>query len=161
DSQMNAWLWWLLFHWRDSESAMTFSGPAPDFAYDGHTFYVSPAFWALGNFSKFVRPGAVRIGATWTITDKPPPNNPTYYRNGLWVSAYRDPSTDQLVVVAINDGPSNANVSFTVSGYGPGAVTPYVTSAQQNLERRPDVALTAGVVVPAMSVVTYVSHART
>lgn len=45
--------------------------------------------WAMGNFSRFIRPGAVRVGAT---SD----------HEGLRVSAYTTPDGGGLVVVAIN-----------------------------------------------------------
>jgi glucuronoarabinoxylan endo-1,4-beta-xylanase len=111
---------------------------------DGPSVVPSKAFWALGNYSRFVRPDFVRIAAT-TSPSK------------VLASAYKEPVTGQLVIVVINEDTRTRDVRFT--GLPASAVaTPYVTSAALDLEPQPDVRIGAvPAAVPARSVVTYVT----
>jgi O-glycosyl hydrolase len=83
-AQISAWIWWGLAGGGGDTNLIRLddvTGHAPD------TFSVSKTFWALGNFSKFIRPGFVRIGTYPTINVDP----------ALLTSAYKDPATGQLV----------------------------------------------------------------
>ena len=102
----------------------------------------SPTFWALGNFSKFVRPGFVRIGTT--------SNAPT-----LLASAFKHAEAGQFAIVAINTGTSNKAVSFSNVGFT-AEVTPFVTSGTHDLAPLHTVSLADTVTVPVGSIVTYV-----
>ncbi len=57
----------------------------------------SKLLWTLGNFSRFVRPGMVRVGVSY-VDNRFPLEGP----NRLMVSAYLDKKTKQIVIVAIN-----------------------------------------------------------
>jgi glucuronoarabinoxylan endo-1,4-beta-xylanase len=142
EAQVNAWVWWTLAMWRGSDEDLMGLDDASTGA-----FSVSKTFWALGNFSKFIRPGFVRIGTTTTTL---PPSADLY----LHTSAYKDPTTGQFVIVAINSGMSDIDVSFRTgtSGY----VTPYVTSATQDLAPQPAVSFASPLKIPAQSIVSYV-----
>ncbi|MBA3462813.1 MAG: VCBS repeat-containing protein [Deltaproteobacteria bacterium] len=135
---ISAWLWWNLALWQDTGSLMSLDNSSTG------AFSVSKTFWVLGNFSKFIRPGFVRIGAT---------ANPAA---GVFTSAYKDPSSGQLVIVAINQNTTSANLTFTPQGFTLLTATPHVTSSTQNLVAQSPVSLASGVTVPAQSVVTYV-----
>jgi glucuronoarabinoxylan endo-1,4-beta-xylanase len=77
--------------------------------------------YAMGNFSKFVRPGYVRVA----ITGAP---------SAVQIAPFMSPTDGTLAIVALNTGTSAQQVSFFVSGSGwPSTVTPYVTSASSNL----------------------------
>ena len=104
----------------------------------------SRAFWALGNFSKFIHPGFVRIGTTATNA------------SNLYVSAYKDPTSGQLVVVVINKNTDARQVKFNATGFTSAIVTPYITSSTLDLQRQPAEAFPGTVTVPAKSIVTYV-----
>src|SRR5262249_10522279 len=111
---------------------------------DGTSVVPSKAFWALGNYSKFVRPDFVRIGATSNHCK-------------VLVSAYKEPVTGELVIVVINEDTAARNVRFTGLP-GSAVATPYVTSAEMDLEPQPDAPIGAlAAAVPARSVVTYVT----
>jgi glucuronoarabinoxylan endo-1,4-beta-xylanase len=101
----------------------------PSFMDGGSTTSPPKRVYAMGNFSKFVRPGYVRVG----ITGAP---------SAVQIVPFVSPSDGTLAIVALNSGSSAQSVSFFVSGAGwPGTVTPYVTSASANL--------TAGTVITA------------
>jgi len=64
------------------------------------TFTVPKRFYALGHFSKFIRPGYVRLGC---------PSSPM---SGVYTSAYKDPVAGKFVVVAINS--NTTTEAFTI-----------------------------------------------
>jgi glucuronoarabinoxylan endo-1,4-beta-xylanase len=77
--------------------------------------------YAMGNYSKFVRPDYVRVD----ISDVP---------SSVQIVPFLNPADGTLAIVALNDGTSDEQVSFFVAGTAwPGTVTPYVTSASSNL----------------------------
>ena len=146
-AQISAWIWWGLAGGGGDTNLIQLddvTGHSPD------TFSVSKTFWALGNFSKFIRPGFVRIGTFPTIDVDP----------SLYTSAYKDPATGQLVIVAINNSAGDIAVKLDVGGV-PGwtssSMTPYITSATQDLARQAAVSLANTVTIPGRSVVSYVS----
>jgi glucuronoarabinoxylan endo-1,4-beta-xylanase len=71
--------------------------------------------YAMGNFSRFVRPGWVRVQAT-------------VKEDGLLVSAYKDPSGGSFAIVAVNPTGGTVSASFVVEGPSFSSVSPYVTS---------------------------------
>lgn len=138
--QVSAWIWWgLAYALADWDRDQFVIG----LDFDANVYSVSKTFWALGNFSRFIRPGFVRVGASSSDSS-------------LRVSAYKDPATGRVVIVAINPNASARNVQIHPSGFTAGVVTPYVTSDSQNLSPQLAVSLAGVVTVPARSIVTYV-----
>lgn len=103
--------------------------------------------YTLGNWSKFVRPGWMRIGASNAGT--------------ALISAYKHPSTGQFAVVAVNTGSAQSQ-TVTLKGFNPASVTPWVTSATLDLARQASVSVSGGAftfTLPASSVTTFVGTA--
>jgi O-glycosyl hydrolase len=98
--------------------------------------------WTFGNFSKFVRPGYTRVEIGGAI--------PT----GVSLSAFKaDDGT--VVVVAINKGTAAANVPITIAGgTAPAMMTPWVTSAMDNLASKTAVAVSGGAFTAALGAST-------
>jgi glucuronoarabinoxylan endo-1,4-beta-xylanase len=119
----------------------------PSFMDGGSTTSPPKRVYAMGNFSKFVRPGYVRVG----ITGAP---------SAVQIVPFVNPSDGTLAIVALNSGSSAQNVSFFVSGAGwPGTVTPHVTSASANLTAGTAITAEAGRFsgsLAAQSVTTFV-----
>jgi glucuronoarabinoxylan endo-1,4-beta-xylanase len=91
--------------------------------------------FALGNYSKFIRPGYYRMGATEVPS------------SGVSVSAFKNTNTSSpatIVFVAINSNSSSVNQTFTVSGVNVTSVTPWVTNGSTNLVAQPAVAVSGG-----------------
>ena len=83
-----------------------------------------PQVYALGNFSKFVRPGYYRVDVSGAA--KPSGTVPL-------VVAFTNLSDATVAIVVVNGG-SAQNVSFFVAGTAwPASVTPYVTATGSNL----------------------------
>ncbi|HEV8548553.1 MAG TPA: hypothetical protein VGQ57_05985, partial [Polyangiaceae bacterium] len=105
--------------------------------------------YTLGNYAKFVRPGYKRVNVTGAI-----PMN-------VLLSAYVDPTSGAVAIVAINKGTADATVPITIAGGTkmPTMMTPNVTSAMYNLEAGTAAAVTGGsfmAALPATSVTTFV-----
>ncbi|MFJ8590195.1 glycoside hydrolase family 30 beta sandwich domain-containing protein [Streptomyces sp. NPDC093598] len=113
---------------------------------DGENYHVSKRLWAPANYSRFIRPGATRVGATTSGTD-------------LKLSAFRN--TDGTVtVVALNAATSATPVSFSLRniGFTTKTATPYLTNGSQSTTRQSALPVTGGsleATVPARSLVTY------
>jgi glucuronoarabinoxylan endo-1,4-beta-xylanase len=129
----NAWnYWWLKANSNDDAGLL------------GPNWELTKRFWAVGNYSRFVRPGWVNIGATDD--------------GSVLVSAFKDPVSGQFALVAVNQG-NAVSKTFTLRGFTSATVTPWVTSASLDLAQQDDLAtdgssFTAN--LPAQSVTTFV-----
>jgi O-glycosyl hydrolase len=87
--------------------------------------------WAMGQYSRFVRPGWVRIGETDD--------------GGLDITTFKDPVSGKFALVVVNTSATNAvNESFTLSGVTAANVTPYVTSSTQDMAQGTAITLAGG-----------------
>ena len=146
-SNLNAWNWWGIYI-ADASPAPTPSPAEPRPHQPDASFGESYMFkrgYALGNWSKFVRPGFRRIGAT----DKP--------TEGVLIEAYRDAT--HIAVIAVNTGSTPVTQKFILDGTTFGTLTPWVTSPDDNLAAKDpftaDESFTYD--LPASSVVTFVN----
>jgi glucuronoarabinoxylan endo-1,4-beta-xylanase len=107
----------------------------------------SKTFYVLGNWSKFVRPGWVRIDST---------PNP---QSGVYISAFKDPVSGSFAIVAVNQNSSDVTVDFSLSEFpSVSSVTPTVTSATDDLADQASATVSGGAFsysLPATSVVTF------
>ena len=139
--EVNAWhYWWLISGNADNEGLTDTSG--------------NPAkrMYVLGQWSRFVRPGYYRIGASNT-------------GNAL-ISAYNDTNSGNFAIVAVNTNVSTAIsqtfnlTNFTVTG----SVTPWITSSNLSLASQSPVVVggsSFAYTLPALSVVTFVGQGST
>ncbi|MGL4737853.1 MAG: glycoside hydrolase family 30 protein, partial [Cellulosilyticaceae bacterium] len=112
-------------------------------------YTLTKRYYAFGNFSKFIKPNATRIDM---------PKSPV---SGVYTSAYKDPSNNELIVVAINDTDATVPLSFVPNNINIPSFTPYVTSSTANLEPQTPITAVGGVLdttLPPRSVVTYVGQ---
>jgi glucuronoarabinoxylan endo-1,4-beta-xylanase len=110
----------------------------------GPNWQLTKRFWAVGNYSKFVRPGWVDIGAT---------ND-----GGVLVSAFKDPASGRFAIVAVNQG-NAVTETFNLQGVVARAVTPWVTSADLDLAPQSRIKVRGSnftADLPAQSVTTFV-----
>ncbi len=146
-TQVNAWSFWAIYaNWSDFDTDSLRQNPALIQSADGGTPFAFKRAYALGNWSKFVRPGFVRVGAT----DTPAP--------GVLVEAYRDES-GHIAVIAVNTTSSAVTEPFTAAGGSFGTVTPWVTDADNNLIAQSTLDGSNGFsfALPPTSVVTFVN----
>jgi glucuronoarabinoxylan endo-1,4-beta-xylanase len=108
---LNAWhLWWLYEN-----------GNSGGCLYDTNSKVWTKRLWVMGNFSRFVRPGYMRVSTSGTVP------------SGVQLSAYTNPADGTVVVVAINNNTSATNLSVFLSGAAPCSMTPWVTSSSDSL----------------------------
>jgi len=137
-ANLNAWHYWWLYCSNNSGCL-----------YDTGTKVWAKRLWVMGNFSRFVRPGWKRVSTSGTGP------------SGVLVSAYLDPTSNALAIVAINSNTSSSNVSFYVAGGPPCSLTPYETSASKNLGEGASVEVSESrvtVALSAQSVTTFVGR---
>ena len=114
---------------------------------NGSTVIPSGRLWAFANYSRFVRPGAVRIAATTTDSS-------------LDLTAFKN-TNGSVAVVALNTATSPVSVKFSLGATGtPSAAkaTPYLTNASKNTAKQKKIKMAGGsfsTTVPARSLVTY------
>jgi O-glycosyl hydrolase len=108
-----------------------------------HAFIETKRLWAMGNFSRYVRPGDVRIGAEVGASD-------------LSVSAYRSPDAAQMVVVVINNESRSVSTKLTGIPAEFTQVGQYETSEQNSLTGVLSGKIPAVFIFPAKSVTTLV-----
>ncbi|MES2827174.1 MAG: glycoside hydrolase [Bacteroidota bacterium] len=118
--------------------------PNPDFK-DGE-FVVTKNLWALGHYSRFIRPGMTRVNARTDNSD-------------LLLSAFVDKS-NKIVIVATNYGTRAINTKFDLGNktrkYR--SVQRYLTSSNEEDNMKPEIILTLDkpVELPARSISTFV-----
>jgi O-glycosyl hydrolase len=111
------------------------------------TAAASGRLWAFANYSRYIHPGAVRIGSTSS-------------NSGVDISAYKN-TDGTIAVVALNTLSSSDTISYTTSGIGgsSGTVTPWLTNASNDVAAQSAISLSDGAfsaTIPARSLVTYV-----
>jgi glucuronoarabinoxylan endo-1,4-beta-xylanase len=128
----NAYLWWYL---------KRFYGPIDD---NGAR---TKRGCVMAQFSRWVRPGFVRVNATYN------PNT------GVYVSAYK--SGTKVVIVAVNNGANSVNQTFSVTGgAAPATFNRYRTSAGEDLATLSAISVSGGsftTSLPSQSITSFVS----
>ena len=152
------WQWWTTF---ESETLLGQEDRYALIRYllnneksDG-VYHPTKLLYALGNYSRFVRPGMKRIEITQS-DDATPGESLT----GQMFSAYFDEKKKNVVVVAVNASTSERIIRFdeTESLADVEAFVPYVTTDREgdNLKKYPPVKPGEGFTLPGTSVVTFV-----
>ena len=112
---MNAYLfWWLWTGSNDVAGSLV--------KVDGDHLTPAKRLYAMGQYSRFIRPGWNRIDS-----DVEP-------ATGVYSSAYRNPKTDEIAVVIINDRASARSVSLDLQGASFSELALWRTSHNENLK---------------------------
>lgn len=144
---VSSWQWWLAVANENFKSGLIYTEyKQPG---DAETIHESKLLWALGNFSRFIRPGMVRVALTG-------PQDV----NGLMASAYLDPVAKRQVVVFVNCAREPQEVCLRSKGTDADKTrfTLHLTSAEADLAVRGQVALAKEFIIPPRSVLTCVSE---
>ena len=142
-ANLNAFLYW----WGsttpsengDNEGLLQFSGS---------TVTTSGRLWAFANYSRYIHPGAVRIGATSS-------------NGAVNLSAFKN-TDGSLAIVALNTGSGSDTINYSLAntGVADGAtVTPYLTNNSNRVAAQGTTTVSGGAftaTVPGRSLVTYV-----
>jgi len=113
--------WWLISGNSDNEGLL------------GQNNQTTKRLYTLGQYSKFVRPGYVKLSV-----------NPTS-NNNIYVTAFKNGNS--FAVVVVNRNGNNANVSVNLSGSSiSGTVQVWVTSSNYNLQQQTSVQANGGMI---------------
>ena len=132
-ANFNAYIWWYI---RRSYGLLTEDGN------------ISKRGYLMAQYSKFVRPGYMRIAAT----EQP--------LTGVFVTAYKGPD-NRVVIVAVNTTTSHRNLNLNLQNVNVGQFVKYSTSASLNLGyggRTSVAGNSASIWVDPQSVATFVSE---
>jgi glucuronoarabinoxylan endo-1,4-beta-xylanase len=136
-AQANAFhFWWLIPYTPDNEG-LTDTNCLP-----------AMRMYALGNYSRFVRPGFYRIGVA---------NNAF-----TSISAYKNTNSGSFAIVAINSSFASVTQMFDLTNFTATSVTPWITSGALSLASQAPVAVansSFAYTLPALSVVTFTGQA--
>lgn len=136
--QYNAYVWWGIF------GAPTAAGTWGLVDSSGNPTVMG---YAVGQYSKFIQPGYVRVSAT---------ANPV---SGVFVSAYSNSSPSHYVIVAINSNSTSESLTFVLSNGTVTSMTPYQSTSAAGLAAQTAVSISGGqfsYTLPAQSIVTFV-----
>ncbi len=114
----SAWQWWTAISQYDYKDGLIYidngnngirSASDPDsenLKYDGN-YTDSKALWALGNYSRFIRPGMKRIQAGFSI-----PKGEIQTLESVMLSAYKNEESKEMVIVFVNYSNSDKDISL-------------------------------------------------
>ena len=134
-----------LYLWGANTSTTTITGPNTGLVdVKGNTVATSGRLWAFASYSRFVRPGAVRIGTTTS-------------RAGLEVSAFRN-SDGSAAVVVLNSAHNRQVETFSLRGLDAAHVTAYLTDTSHRLSPQSEITVrnnSFAATLPPRSLVSY------
>ena len=130
------WQWWIAISPYDYKDGLVYIDKGEK---DGN-YYDSKMLWALGNYSRFIRPGMKRIKLDAAA-------------DSLYISAFEDVSKHNLVLVFLNEGTTEKAVEFnSKTMLSNKTIITYTTSATQSLEKK--IIPMKDMVIPERSIVT-------
>ena len=134
-AQANAWnYWWVIPSTSETGLMTVHSSP-------------TKRMFAIGNYSRFVRPDYYRIDVTNSVTS-------------TLISAYKNTNSGDFAIVAVNPGSADISQTFNLANFpAVSSVTPWITSSNLSLADQPAVSVVNSSFsyrLPALSVVTFV-----
>ncbi len=130
-----AWCWWLGISTADFKDGLVYANR------NGTGLADSKTMWALGNFSQFIKPGAVRVEVKGKLN------------KAVFVSAYRNIGSDGIVIVVINMKAEKQ--SITLKNLPLGTLTGWETSQNKSLSGTVPISSREPIVVPSESITTF------
>jgi O-glycosyl hydrolase len=163
----SAWQWWLAVSNADFKDGLLYTDwHKPG---DPENVIESKMLWAMGNYSRFIRPNWQRIAIRDDAAHPPLPPDPRlsgHYlpqtrpaiSEGMLGTAFIDPAGRQIAIVYINDGAEeHLHVQFAGSAL-PTSMMMYVTSDTESLGVHGPLNAGDTIDVPAHSVVTLLAN---
>jgi O-glycosyl hydrolase len=151
-----SWQWWLAVSPSDYKDGLVYitdpSGSMGELSAtknDGLIFK-SKMLWAMGNYSRFIRPGMIRVDANLSgVADA------SAAATSMMISAYKNPTTKELVTVVINYGTNEEKVKFGGVTFSTASLKTYTTEALRELQSG-TVSATSNISVGPRSITTFV-----
>jgi len=146
-SQTNAFLYWWL--WTNNTRDENFPGAL--IMADEDRLVASLRLYAMGQYSRFIRPGWHRI------------DSDTSPSTGVYSSAYRNPQTKEIAIVIINERVTPSPVSIDLAGAEFDQLSVWRTSANERLKsvgRQRTSRNTADAALAPMSITTFYGRVK-
>jgi len=151
----SAWQWWRSVGNGDYKDGLIYVD-ADQTNLDGK-FSDSKLMWALGNYSRFIRPEAKRLGVSAYNTKGKLVTEGDTDPYALMISAYENADGTPVIVV-INYNEKERTFDLEWKGKTPKVWIPYCTSDKQGSDLIPLEPIKPGkqILIPGRSIVTYV-----
>lgn len=133
----SAWHWWTAISAYDYKDGLVYV----DKNEENGDFYDSKMLWALGNYSRFIRPGYKRFEISSSDSSN----------EDLLLSAYKNPETSEKIIVIVNS--KFSEVLVELEGVAASSIETYVTSSEKDLEKS-DLSAEGVINIPERSIVT-------
>ncbi|HTN35773.1 MAG TPA: glycoside hydrolase [Arachidicoccus sp.] len=141
-----AWQWWTAVSAYDYKDGLVYI----DKKKDGGNVYPSKILWALGNYSRFIRPGAVRVATGWQSVVDSAESKP------LLVSAFK--KGKDFTAVFVNRGSTQKTVHLSFARHHVKFKMAFITSSSDALKA---VRMKGDLqILPAKSIVTLTGRIR-
>jgi glucuronoarabinoxylan endo-1,4-beta-xylanase len=140
----SAYLVWGLFWPQDGTGQGLITIPS----YGASTYTVTPKFYAVKQYFKFIRPGSKRIEAASNNTN-------------VLVSAYVNEANGNVTIVAINSGSSSITTTFNLENVSSTYFKQYQTSASENCAYIGSIAVSSNsftATLPPQSITTFTGN---
>ncbi len=145
----SAWHWWLAVTVYDYKDGLIYAdknktnGKVED----------TKLLWAFGNYSRFIRPGSVRIGVTSEDIN-------LSNVNGIMASSYLNEEQHKVITVIINYSNSDTMIKLQPDGGSISSWQPYITgpASDEKLKPLPAISAPDSITIPKKSVVTLVGN---
>jgi len=136
----SAWQWWLAISPYDYPDGLIYVSKDKT----NGTYSDSKLMWVLGNYSRFVRPGAQRVKAEQSSQD-------------LFVSAFVHETDQTFSIVLVNRSENPVPVKLKLDGNVSASVKPYITSGKDTHKLMPmkSIDVSNAFEMPPLSVITF------
>jgi hypothetical protein len=148
-SQANSWIWWLAISPYDYKDGLIYIDWNKN---DGNVFE-SKMLWALGNYSRFIRPGMKRIEVN--RSDSKTIEQST---GGLMISSFINPENGKTVSVAINYGKSDIKVKILKDNIALNCNIYRTAAGDENLKKIPTTSVDETILIKSRSITTFVEN---
>ena len=136
----SAWQWWTAISAYDYKDGLIYVDKNKT---DGK-YFASKMLWAMGNYSRFVRPGAIRVDADAA--------GGLDLKSPLLVSAFKN--GNDLSAIIINSNDADTFINLNISNGKVGLMRTYTTSQTGSLQAGKIIAAKNTILIPARSVTT-------
>jgi len=131
----SVWQWWIAVSPYNFKDGLVYI----DKSETGGNIYESKLLWTMGNYSRFIRPGAKRLQVK------------AEQNSDIKISAFKN-TTEELVIVCINKGKNEQLIEINI----PNNAKRYETSETNSLKLLDPANLKKPVILPQRSVTTFV-----